>query len=320
VIIGGKGKTGAAVRALEPSFWEDPGSARFLKTIAGDSRIENAGEVILGEGRAASVGAEVGATIRIMTIRAANGRNLPRITPFTVKGIVSSGYHELDALWCIISLEAGEAILQPDLSSGHLIVKIDDPYGGADSAAFMLSLILDPGFSVYTWKELMRSQYSSYESTRQMLLFIMALIVIVAAVNVSSATSMLVIERQRDIAVLKAGGASPAGIGMIFLWGSCLTGLAGAILGIALGLLIGNFINPIIRLLEKIFSFFSGIFHGGEVRILDPGYYLEAIPIIIDWTAVFLIGFFTVLCSVAASLIPAVRAGRLKPLDLLRKY
>jgi lipoprotein-releasing system permease protein len=148
----------------------------------------------------------------------------------------------------------------------------------------------------------------------------MALIVIVAAVNVSSATSMLVIERQRDIAVLKVTGASTKGVAGIFLWGSFLTGLCGAAIGITIGLLLGYFINPIIRSLEKFLSFFSGLFNGSEVKILDPGFYLETIPIIIDWLTVFLICCFAIFCSIAASWIPALRAGRLKPMELLRKY
>jgi lipoprotein-releasing system permease protein len=211
-------------------------------------------------------------------------------------------------------------VLSPELSSTSILVKIDDPYRNANNAAAAIYASLGPGCNVYTWKDLLRSQYSSYESTRQMLLFIMALIVIVAAVNVSSATSMLVLERQRDIAVLKVTGAGVRGVQGIFLWGSFLTGLFGALAGISLGLVIGNFINPLIHSLEKLLSFFSGLFHGGEVKILDPGFYLETIPIVIDWFAVFLIACFTVLCSVIASWIPARRAGRLKPMDLLRKY
>jgi lipoprotein-releasing system permease protein len=321
VLAGKKGRSGVTVRSIDPSYWDDSGSGRFLKILSGSSRLETDKEVLLGEGIAESLGAEVGDTIRLMTIRvSADGRNLPRISPFTVKGIVSSGYRELDALWCITTREAGDSVLSPDLSSSHLVVKIDDPYHNAEALSFSLYSFLEPGFSVYTWKELQRSQYSSYESTRQMLLFIMALIVLIAAVNVSSATSMLVIERQRDIAVLKAGGAGNRGISAIFLWGSFLTGLAGSAAGIGAGLLIGININEIIKFIEKILSFFSGMFHQGEVKILDPGYYLETIPIIVDRTAVFIIALFTIFCSVAASGIPAFRAGKLKPLDLLRKY
>jgi lipoprotein-releasing system permease protein len=317
VLVGKKGKTGASIRAIDPSFWEEQ---VYLKLVDGTVRLETDRQMLLGESLAASIGAETGDTVRLMTIMTGNnGMNMPQITPFTVSGIVSAGYHELDALWCIITDGGGRRVLRPETSSSSLIVKVDNPYKNVDEMAWPLYANLDAGFSVYTWKDLMRSQYSSYESTRQLLLLIMALIVIVAAVNVSSATSMLVIERQRDIAVLKVTGASTMGITNIFLWGSFLTGLCGALVGIAAGLLLGNFINPIIRSLEKFLSFFSRLVGGSEVKILDPGFYLETIPIIIDWTAVFMIGCFTVLCSVVASLLPAVRAGKLKPMELLRR-
>jgi lipoprotein-releasing system permease protein len=277
--------------------------------------------MLLGESLAASIGVETGDTVRLMTIRAgSDGRNIPRMAPFTVSGIVSSGYHELDALWCIITRDGGQRILDHGLSSSSLIVKIDNPYSDVDDMCWEMYSVLGVGYNAYTWRDLLSSQYSSYESTRQLLLFIMALIVIVAAVNVSSATSMLVIERQRDIAVLKVTGANEKGVTGIFLWGSLLTGFCGAVIGISAGLLLGCFINPIIRSLENFLSFFSVMFSGSEVKILDPGFYLEAIPVIIDWFAVLLIGCFTILCSVIASLIPAWRAGRLKPMELLRKY
>ncbi|MDR1420807.1 MAG: ABC transporter permease [Treponema sp.] len=316
----GRNKSGATIRAVEKSYWEDPGSLRFLRTVEGQASLESDREILLGEEIAASAGAEVGKTVRIMTLRTTGGRSVPRFTPFTVKGIVSSGYRELDSLWCITSDTAGAGIFSPEYASSRLLVKIDDPYRGADRMVFDIYAALGPGFAVFTWKELQQSQYSSYEQTRQLLLFIMALIVMVAAVNVSSATSMLVIERQRDIAVLKAAGAGSGGIQGIFLWGSFLTGLTGSVLGIGAGLLLGRFINPVIRGLEKILSFFSGLFHGENVKILDPGYYLETIPVIIDWKMVFLIGLFTILCSVTASGLPARCAGKLSPLELLRKY
>ena len=321
VLVGKKGRTGASVRAIEPSFWKDQGSLEYLELVEGTAAPQTDRDMLLGENLAASIGVGVGDTVRLMTLRTnPDGRNIPRVTTFTVSGIVSSGYHELDALWCIITYEGGRRIFTAQSASSSLIVKIDEPYSKADDIAWSLYSNLGTGYSVYTWKDLMRSQYSSYESTRQMLLFIMALIVIVAAVNVSSATSMLVIERQRDIAVLKVTGATVNGVTRIFLWGSFLTGLCGSIIGIAIGLLLGNFINPLIRSLEKLLSFFTGLFNGSEVKILDPGFYLETIPITIDWFAVFLIGCFAILCSVAASLIPALRAGKLKPMELLRKY
>jgi len=317
VLVGTGGRTGANVRAIDPSFWEDGGSLEYLELIAGTTRLYGPRDMLLGGSLADSIGVGPGDTVRLMTIHTGpGGMILPRVTPFTVTGVVSSGYHELDALWCIITDEGGRQVISPEMGAASLLVKIDDPFRGVDVMQWRLISALGPGFSVYTWRDLLRSQYHSYELTRQMLLFIMALIVIVAAVNVSSATSMLALERRRDIAVLKVTGAKPRGVTNVFLWGSFLTGVCGAVIGIALGLLIGSSINPLIRSLEAVLSFFSG----GDVRILDPDFYLETIPIIIDWNAVFLIGCFTVVCSVAASWIPARRAGKLKPMELLRKY
>ena len=320
VLLGPASSRGATIRAVDKTFWDDEGSKKYLKTLSGEAKPETDRDVLLGEDLAKSIGAEAGSTVRIMTIRTSQtGRSIPRVTSFTVRGIVSSGYRELDSLWCIMSFEAGEQVLQ-DSSGSYLMLKIDDPYGGADTMARSLYRILGSNFGIYTWKSLQYSQYSSYESTRQMLLFIMALIVLVAAVNVSSATSMLAIERQRDIAVLKASGARPSFTSSIFLWGSFLTGLTGSVFGIAAGLAIGCSVNSLISMLETLLNFFSGLFRGDPVKILDSGYYLEVIPIIVDGKAVFMIAVFTILSSVLASWLPARRAGKIKPTEIMRKY
>lgn len=319
VLAGRSGRTGVTVRAVEPSFWDHPRGENFLRIIEGSNKPVSSRDIVLGETLALTIGAEAGDTVRLMTLRYNDsGRMSPRTASFTVSGIVSCGYNELDAVWCVISADGGERIL-PERTSTNFIIKIDDPFRNAYDFRHELISKLGNSYSALTWMDLLRSQHSSYETTRQLLLFIMALIVIVAAVNVSSATSMLALERQRDIAVLKVTGSSVTGIKDIFLFGGFLTGLFGAVTGILLGLLIGVNINFIIRSLEKLLSFFSGLFNGGEVKILDPGFYLETIPIIIDWGAVLLIGFFTVTCSVLASWIPARRAGKLKPMELLRK-
>jgi lipoprotein-releasing system permease protein len=200
------------------------------------------------------------------------------------------------------------------------VVKTANPYAGLDETAFDIYGRLGGGFSVYSWRQLQAAQYSSYESTRQMLIFIMAIVTLVAAVNVSAAVSMLVIERQRDIAVLKSTGGSGGDVSLVFLLCAVLSGFAGAIPGIACGLAIGCNVNVLIRALETVLSFASSLVRGGEVKILDPGFYLQEIPVVVDWKTVAAIGLLTILCSAAASLIPSLRAGKSRPLDLLRKF
>jgi lipoprotein-releasing system permease protein len=321
VIVGKNGKTGGTIRALEPSFWQDAGSARYLTAVAGSAAIEADNEVLLGQELAEMTGAEPGKTIRLMTLRAGeDGRSVPKVTLFTVKGIISSGYHELDAMWCIISYDAALTITQPPPAGDTLIVKVDDAYKHIDSTAQYINWQIPDNWWAYKWKDILRSQYTSYESTRQLLLFIMLLIVIVAAVNVSSAISMLVIDRQRDIAVLKAFGAAPKSIRAIFVWGSFLTGLTGSILGICAGLAIGCSINHILRGIESVLNFFSALFSGWTIHLLEPSYYLQTIPIIIDWKAIVLIGLFTILCACISGAFPAHKAGSAKPSELLRKF
>ena len=320
ILVSTRASRGATIRAVERSFLEDEGSLKYLNVISGERTLGTGSEVLLGQELARQIGAEAGSTVRIMTIRnSVDGRFIPRLSTFTVRGIVSSGYRELDSLWCIMSFEEGMRIL-PETTSVFLSLKINDPYTGIDQALRSLYDILDPSYSIYSWDMLQHAQYSSYRSTRQLLLFIMALIVLVAAVNVSSATSMLAIDRQRDIAVFKASGARPSFTSSVFLWSAMLTGIAGSVIGLCTGLIIGTNINGLLRGLEVVLSFFSSLFNAGPVTILSSGYYLETIPVIIDATAIFFIGLFTVLCSVIASWIPARRAGKIKPIEILRKY
>jgi lipoprotein-releasing system permease protein len=182
----------------------------------------------------------------------------------------------------------------------------------------MLSSRLPRGFATYTWFELQRSQYESYASTRQLLLFIMTLVVLVAAVNVASAVSMLAVERRRDTAILKGFGAAPGDTIGIFLTGAFLTGMVGSIVGLTAGVLTAVNVNSIIRGIESVLGFF--LRGAGGVKLLDPAYYLETIPVVVDWPGLALIGAGTTVCSVLAAWAPARRAGGMKPLEILRRF
>ena len=319
IAVGPKGKSGATVRAVAGSFLSDGGTARYLRSVDGVVAFSGENDVLLGEELARKIGAKSGDTVRLMTARTtAEGRTIPRVTAFLVRGVVSSGYRELDSLWFLIPYEAGKRSLSPEASRSFIGVKLEDPYHGAAAAAAALAEALPRGFSAYTWYELQRSQYESYASTRQLLLFIMTLVVLVAAVNVASATSMLAVERRRDVAILKSFGAAPGDTTRVFLFGALLTGMLGSVVGLAAGLAVAVNVNRIIEGAERVLGFLSR--EGTAVRLLDPEYYLQIIPVSVDWTAMLVIGAGTTLCSVLAAWAPARRAGSTKPLEILRKY
>lgn len=327
ILVGTSGKSGANVRAVSPDWLHSPEVMRYLRVLDGEVDISVSGNAVIGQALAEKLSIGVGDRVRLMTTRSgSSSRTIPRLSTFTVKAIVSSGYRELDALWFFIPYQDGLAALSPESSRNFIMVKIDDPYNDAEMTADTLVNLLDgPWFSA-TWLELQSSQYASYASTRQLLLFIMSLIVIVAAVNVSSSTSMLVVERRRDIAILKSFGAPPRGTSAIFLSGAFMAGLSGTLIGLSAGLLLAIFINEIISGAEWLFNsvsaFFARLagFEWNAIDFLDPGYYLETIPIIIDWPMILTIGLGTILCSVLAAWAPARQAAKLSPLEILRKF
>jgi lipoprotein-releasing system permease protein len=181
---------------------------------------------------------------------------------------------------------------------------------------------------VYSWNELNAAEYENFSSTKLLLLLIMLLIVLVASVNISSALVMIVMERRKEIAILKSVGANSSGITTSFLLIGMISGAGGVLMGIPLGLLAGVNINQIISFMEKIVNLFLKFVYvlsnGGEggfsaVHLLDPAFYLQEIPVIIPFGELVVITLGTLLLSLIVSAIPAVKAGREKPLDTLRK-
>jgi lipoprotein-releasing system permease protein len=155
----------------------------------------------------------------------------------------------------------------------------------------------------------------------------MAIAVAVAAVNVGSALSMLVVERKQDIAILKATGASPGFIGIVFLSAGLFTGGLGAAMGIFAGSLLAWRINDIIGLAETAVNAIAALVAGisgspipaAGFRLLDPSYYLSSIPVDLKPGSLGLVAILSLVLSAAVSLLPARKAARLSPLEIVRK-
>jgi lipoprotein-releasing system permease protein len=153
-------------------------------------------------------------------------------------------------------------------------------------------------------------------------MLVMALAVAVAAVNVASALSMLVVERRQDIAILKATGASPALIGSVFITAGLLAGGIGTVIGIAAGLLLSWKINELIGIAETLVNAVSQFFAApgaAKIHLLDPEFYLSSIPVQIQPVSMLLIALLALVLCVLASFVPARKASRLSPLEITRK-
>ena len=173
--------------------------------------------------------------------------------------------------------------------------------------------------NVYRWDQIHTAEFENFSSTKVMLVFVMMLIVLVATVNISSAIVMLVMERQKEIAILKSIGAKPRGITFAFLLAALSCGAGGLIIGLPVGILLTLFSNQLVHGLERLVNWFSTMGGGGEVHLMDPAYYLSEIPVEIPVNQVILIAVAVLLLSVLVSYLPSRKAGREKPLDILRK-
>ncbi len=323
-------RMGATIRAVESDVFERNKAFKSLFSV-----IE--GSVDLTEERNAVICQKIATDLNLhagdrITLISANKlkRNtiVPKTAVFTVTGIVSCGYQELDALWIFIPIKAGFSFL-PAVSS-DFIVKVQTENAFSTDLMKTKNSIIEYDYSaeIYTWNEMNKAQFENFSSTKILLLLIMLLIVLVASVNISYALVMIVLERRKEIAILKSIGGTRQGISFSFLIMGFFTGIGGVVIGLPAGLFTTVHINTIIALSEKIINFCTKILYFAEkkdissyhsIHLLDPAYYLQTIPISIPVKELSIIVVCTVLLSLVASVFPSIKAGKEKPLDTLRK-
>lgn len=331
LVIGKNGRSGGTIRAIEPEFFtENEEALRFIKTVEGKAEFEGENSAILGSKIAEQLGLTTGDTCRIITLFKASGKKpVPKISSFKVAGIISSGYRELDALWVFIPLSRGTKIMSLESSLTSVLVSTAAPFNEEKTARLKNGLyaLLPESFSVFTWYDLNRSTFVSFKTTKNILLFIMFLIVLVASVNISSAVVMLVMERQRDIAILKAAGTDPFYITVTFLTAGFLTALGGIIIGMPLGILTALHINGLFSAIEHILNYCQRFLYLAfykdaavmEISLLNPEYYLDHIPVTLNFKELYIITVSMLVLAVIVCIIPAVKAGNEKPIEIMRK-
>ncbi len=332
LLIGKTGRSGGTIRAIEAGYFTDNLPARnLLKVVDGSLDFDDARSILLGKKIAEKTGLKVGDSCSLLTLlpQYSGNKTRPKMTRFKVAGILSSGYQELDALWIFIPLESADAVLSPQSSLNSLVVSIVDPFNDVllREAKETIQQLLPAGFSVYTWQDLNRSQFYSFQTSKNLLLFIMFLILLAASVNVSSAMVMLIMERRREIAILKATGAHPFFITLSFLLAGLVTGAAGLCIGLLGGILASLYINELFVAFEYMINAAQSVLYhilgssGSHetIRLLAPEYYLEYIPISLNITELYIIAAGTLILSVIVCIVPAVYAGKEKPLESMRK-
>lgn len=331
-------RTGAELRALDIDIFQRNEKFKELFTVvegdisdfANQYNTEDGGKkAVIGQKMAETLQLHPGDTFRIITIKSNNGKQSPKLTSFKVSAIVTSGYQELDALWVFIPLETAYSFVSLANASYTVMIETEDAFS-PDLVRIQRDLKQQVGkyANFYRWDQVHAAEFENFSSTKVMLVFIMILIVLVASINISSAIIMLIMERRKEIAILKSIGATPAGITVSFILTGMVCGFGGLAIGLPFGLLAAVNANEIVQLLEKLvnaFARFGYLLTGvpveeiSAIKLMDPAYYLQNIPVDLPCSQILLVSVLTVLLALLVSIIPSVKAGKEKPLDILRK-
>lgn len=225
----------------------------------------------------------------------------PRFRRVRIVGLFQSGLYEYDATWVYVSLDMAASFAGADTPSASVIsIEVADIYA-VEQVSDRLEEQLGSEYTTVTWQEANRPLFAALALERRMGLFIIALIILVATLSITTTLVLLVVERRADIAILGAMGARARSIMLIFVIEGAIIGLIGIIIGIALGL-ISSFVGDYYKLVSlpaDIYSISSVPFH---TRAVD----------------VALAALVAFILSLLATIYPARAAARLRPTEALR--
>ncbi|MGI4831056.1 MAG: ABC transporter permease [Janthinobacterium lividum] len=258
--------------------------------------------IVIGHELAVTLGAAVGDTLLITSPQGELTPLglIPRYQRFKVTGIFSSGFFQYDSGYAFMRLgDAQHLFSEPDLVS-VLSFRLDD-LNRAPTVAHALEQVAGPGYQATTWQDQNRELFRALKLEQAVTFVVLALIVVVAALNILSALTMMVMEKTRDIAVMMSFGVTPGQVRRIFLF----QGLLISAVGTALGLILG----------------YTGSLLGAHYRFiqLDPGVYsIDHLPFAPRATDALLVAAVSLGIALLATLYPSSSAAAILPAEALR--
>ena len=259
--------------------------------------------IVLGKELALRLGVTVGDVLNIVSPVGSSGSlnavmMTPKIRAVRVVAIFQSGMYEYDSSLAYLSLAEAQKFFNLGAAATGIEVKVDDIFRAAEiSRAIEQSL----GFPYWArdWMQLNRNLFSALKLEKTMMFLLLVLIITVASFNIISTLTMIVTEKQREIAILKAMGATRRAIMRIFMLNGLIIGFAGTAIGIPLG-------YAFLYLIEKYWTFDQTV------------YYIAHIPVHVQALDVLLVSCSAILISFAATVYPSLQAAKLDPAAALR--
>ncbi|HEB30355.1 MAG TPA: ABC transporter permease [Spirochaetes bacterium] len=322
---------GIIIKAFpEDVLQQDSGFKNEIKVPKGEFDLSEDDHILLGEELAREMGVFVGDFVSVLTFRGEDiSFSQPAFKVFEVVGYFKTGYWEYDKNMAYISINTAYGLFGIEKKDLAIGVKINNISRVDKVVNWMKNNGLD-NLYILTWVDMNRVLFEALQNEKVGIGFVVMLIIVSGAFNIIGSLVMTVMEKRKEIGILRALGAIPADITRIFV----IDGFYIGILGSATGVFVGFFLTLNI---EKIFSIFESIVNGIKnlVYVLylmpknasplprfeilsDSIYYLEGVPVEIHFWDVFIISILSIFISIIAAYYPAKKASLTKPIDTIR--
>ena len=261
--------------------------------------------IVLGSELAGHLAVRVGDRVVLATLTEGGATPLgftPRLRPFRVVGIFRSGLYTYDSSLGFTSIPAAQDFFQLGGAVTGIEVRLADMFTAPAVAGELLRAARRPGLRANNWIELNRNLFTWMKLEKTVMFLILALIVLVAAFSIVSTLFMVVLEKRRDIGVLRSLGARRGTLLQVFLAEGLLIGGLGTGLGVLLG-------SGLIAVLKR-YPF---------VRLPGDVYFIERLPVRPELGDFVTVVAATLLLCLAAALYPAWRASLLDPVEAIRR-
>ncbi len=285
-------------------------SEKGRKTIQLKADVASFPGIVIGKELARNLGVILFDTVSVLSpMGVATPMGLvPRMKKFLVVGIFDSGFYEYDSSLAFLSLKECQKFLNMDDIVTGIEIKVADIYKAKEIAESIENKLGHP-YWARNWMQMNKNLFSALKLEKRVMFIILSLIVLVAAFNIICTLIMVVMGKNRDIAILKSMGATAKGIMKIFILQGVIIGAIGTILGSIFGLTVALNLEKISLYIEKLFGF----------RILPQDvYYLSELPSQVNYGDVLIIVVGTMLICFLSTIYPSLRASRLDPTEALR--
>ncbi len=298
--------SGAILRGIQP---ETVGNVLSIECMIKDgslssleSRCDGLPTIIIGSELSKQLGAYPG---DILNMVSPEGKltplgRVPNSQKYKVTAVFDSGMYEYDASMVFVSLKEAQAFLGFGDRVSGLEVRVKDVYK-SDKVGIKIQNALGNPYWTKDWKVMNRSLFSALKLEKFAMFVILTMIVLVGALNIISTLVMVVMEKTRDVAILRAMGASAKSMMTIFVVQGLLVGLVGTLAGLASGL-------GICHLLAR-YKFIS---------LPSDVYYITTLPVQVEFWDVCLVSLSAVVISFLATIYPSWHASKLNPVEAIR--